>query len=110
MKRPPISRAALGIFRALVERVENKDRHRILLSDCTSVEWQSLTFAGERHSLIVRVIGPLRANLAERLTLGLGDAEFSISGHLVADIASGQVITEDDRSVMVSIDALTISE
>jgi hypothetical protein len=40
----------------------------------------------------------------------LGKAEFSITGHIVADIA-GKLLNEDENgSVSVSIEALTIAE
>jgi hypothetical protein len=72
-----LSPAAAGLLRALIARA-GIDRDRILLSDFRSVDWQSLTFVGERHEMELRVPGPEAAALAERLTAGLTDAEFSI--------------------------------
>jgi hypothetical protein len=110
VKAPPASRAALGLFRALLQRADDGCQHRILLSQCRSIEWQSLTFAGERHILVIRLIGPDADALARQLTDGLTDAEFNIAGHLVADINASRITTEEDKSVLVTIEALTIGE
>lgn len=77
MMKLALSPAAAGLLRALIARA-GIDRDRILLSDFRSVDWQSLTFVGERHEMELRVPGPEAAALAERLTAGLADAEFSI--------------------------------
>ena len=50
MLRMALSRAASGLLRALLERIGDQ-RDRILLSEVQSVDWQSLTFAGERPKL-----------------------------------------------------------
>jgi len=43
-----MSSAACGPLRALLRR-SGDQADRILLSEIQSVDWQSLTFAGERH-------------------------------------------------------------
>lgn len=105
-----MSRAALGLFRALLQRTNEELQHRILLSAAKSVEWQSLTFAGERHILCIRLTGPDAGALAGQLTAGLANAEFNIAGHLVADINTSRITIEGDGSVLVTIEALTIGE
>ena len=50
MMRMPLSAAAAGLLRALLVRA-GVSRNRILLSAFESVDWQSLTLAGERHRI-----------------------------------------------------------
>lgn len=109
MKALPQSRAASGLFRALLQRV-GEERHRILLIGLRSKDWQSLTFTGERHEVVLRVTGEKPETLASRLTEGIAEAEFRIPGQIVADIASRPWSAEEDGSVLVTIEALTISE
>jgi hypothetical protein len=76
-----------------------------------SVDWQSLTFAGERHRIRLRVPGPGADAIVDRLTRDLGEAEFAIPGQIVADIAvEGEPLHEADGSVSLTIEALTIAE
>ncbi len=81
-----MSAAATGLLRALLARA-GEPRDRILLTEFRSIEWQSLTFLGERHLVALRLVGPDAEDTLNRLASGLGDAEFSIPGHIVADIA-----------------------
>jgi hypothetical protein len=105
-----MSTAASGLLRALIARA-GVSRDRILLTAVTSTDWQSLTMAGERHVVDLRVIGRAAASVAHRLCSGLEDAEFSITGQIVADIAViGELRSSQDGSVTVKIEALTIAE
>lgn len=105
-----LSPAALGLLRALTAR-SGAPRDRILLSAWRSVDWQSLTFVGERHHVSLRIAGPDSAAVAARLIDGLEDAEFAISGHIVADITViGGIEPTADGFTAVSIEALTIAE
>ena len=105
----PLSRAAAGLLRALLHRMK-ESRHRILLIEASSVDWQSLTFTGERHLFALRVIGPHADAIAGKLSDGLADAEFEIAGHIVADIAALPSEAEPDGSILVRIEALTVAE
>jgi hypothetical protein len=110
MMKLALSPAAAGLLRALVAR-GGIDRDRILLTDFHSTDWQSLMFIGERHEMELRVPGPDAMQLAERLTRGLEDAEFSIPGQIVADIGLKRPpASNSDGSVSLHIEALTISE
>lgn len=110
MNRISMSPAAAALLRALVGRAR-VPRDRILLSDAQSVDWRSLTFAGERHELCLRVPGPDSRSIVERMCDGLEDAEFSIPGVIVADIAvAGSPSRGLDGSTSLTIEALTVSE
>jgi hypothetical protein len=109
MNKLSMSNAASALLRALIVRAQ-VPRDRILLTDVQSVDWQSLTFTGERHRLSLRVTGSDSETAVCRMCDGLEDAEFSIPGILVADIA---VTSEPERaldlSTSVTIEVLTVS-
>ncbi len=108
MMRIARSAAAAGLLRALTARA-GVPRDRILLTDARSVDWQSLTFIGERHELGLRIAGPDARDAVARMTAGLPDAEFSIPGHVVADVAlAGEPDFAPDGSAALTIEALTI--
>jgi hypothetical protein len=109
MMRMAMSEAASGLLRALFARA-TVPRDRILLSELRSVDWQSLTFIGERHQICLRIPGPDADAIAQRLTAGIEEAEFDISGHLVADISLAEPPRHNtDGSISVEIEALTIA-
>ena len=54
MMKLALSPAAAGLLRALVARA-GINRDRILLTDFRSIDWQSLTFVGERHEMELRI-------------------------------------------------------
>jgi hypothetical protein len=110
MRRIPTSRAASALLRALVARADVADS-RILLSSARSVDWQSLTFTGERHILELRVLGPSPEGIVDRLTGGIEDADFPMPGQFVADIVVFSAPeVEADGSIRLAIEALTIDE
>ena len=110
MMKMALSPAAFGLLRALTASAE-VPRDRILLRSWRSVDWQSLTFVGERHHISLRVSGPDSAAAVARLTSRLDDAEFVIPGHIVADImVVGGPDRASDGSTTLNIEALTIAE
>lgn len=105
-----MSAATSGLLRSLISRC-GVQRDRILLTEAQSVDWQSLTFVGERHLLHLRVPGEDSGTIVARLCKGLEDAEFNIPGQIVADInIVGPPVREGDGSTGLSIEALTIAE
>lgn len=110
MMKLALSPAAAGLLRSLLAR-SGINRDRILLTEFRSIDWQSLTFVGERHEIELRVPGPDAQALADQLTLGIGDAEFSVPGHIVADIGLERPpIHHHDGSISLHLEALTIVE
>jgi len=109
MIRVLMSSAAAALLRAILARA-GISRDRLLLTEIRSVDWQSLTIVGERHEIALRIPGPSAAALAASLCDGLAEAEFTISGHIVADIVVADGPTQSaDGSVSLSIEALTVS-
>lgn len=109
MMKIAMSRPASALLRALLERA-GADRNRILLTDWKSIDWQSLTFIGERHRIRLRIIGAGGADLARQLTDGIEEAEFPIPGHFVADIAVTGEPRPDDGGFTIQMEALTIAD
>ena len=110
MMRMPLSEAASALLRALLAR-GGVSRDRILLSEFRSTDWQSLTFIGERHHIHLRIPGPGADAIVHRMTAGLEDVEFAIPGHVVADIVlAGPMRRDDDGSISVELEALTIAD
>lgn len=110
MNRMAMSPGALAVLRALVKRA-SVSRDRILLSHSKSVEWNSLTFNGERHQLGLRIPGADSMSVVDRMCDGLGDAEFDMRGIIVADIAiAAGPNRAPDSSVSLVIEALTVAD
>ena len=55
--RSPLSSAAAALLRSLLART-GLDQNRIVVGRFHSVDWQSLTFTGERHEITLRIAGP----------------------------------------------------
>ena len=109
MKGLALSRPAAGLVRAISSQADTLG-HRIFLIDVRSIDWQSLTFTGERHEISLTLADPATRSDAQGLIDALEQAEYSIAGHIVADIA-GKLLNEDENgSVSVAIEALTVAE
>ena len=110
MMRLAMSPAAAALLRSLLSRAGIK-RDRILLTEFRSTDWQSLTFIGEQHRISLRISPPDAAEATARLVNGLAESEFSIPGHVVADIAlAGEPRHQEDGSILIEIEALTVEE
>ena len=110
MMRLGLSAGASGLLRGLIQRAAIP-RDRVLLTDWRSVDWQSLTFIGERHEITLRLTGHDARGAADRLCTGLAEDEFSVPGHIVADVVVVDAPHENsDRSVTLMFEALTITE
>ncbi len=110
MMRLAMSPAAAGLLRSLLRR-GGVDRDRILLTEFRSTDWQSLTFTGEKHTIRLRIPAPDASGIVATLVNGLEDAEFSIPGHVVADIAvEEEPHCHPDGSITMTIEALTVEE
>lgn len=109
MKRSALSCAATQLLRALVART-GLDPDRILVGRFRSVDWQSLTFIGERHEISLRLSGPDPDAALAQLRRGLADAEWQLNGHVVADILIVGEKASGDGSIVVELEALTLTD
>ena len=110
MSRPLLSPAAAGLMRALAFRL-GRQSQRMRLTDCRSVDWQSLTFTGQRHRIDLIIAGPDGERWAQRLVEGLEEAELNLPGRFVADITiASPILPRPDGSAELAIEALTIQD
>jgi hypothetical protein len=95
------------LLRAIAERVAGGGPAEIV--SARSEAWASATFTGARHSLQLRIEGADAADRASRLTGELDAIEFTLPGHLVADIA---LTSRHDTAegVALAIEALTVED
>ena len=75
----------------------------------TSRPWASALFEGQRHTIWLRFSGAEAQKQKDRLLAGLDDAEWTLPGHFVADIAvDGEGVADED--VWVRLSALPIRD
>lgn len=109
MSGAPLSPAAALLRRSLMARA-GLGRDRIFITSFRSVDWQSLTFTGERHEIGLRLSGPDAAGALTRLGAGLAGAEWNLAGHVVAEILIVASRPLGDGSIEVDVEALTLSD
>ena len=109
MSGAPLSAAAALLLRSLMARA-GLGRDRIFITKFRSVDWQSLTFTGERHEIGLRLSGPDAADALTSLSDGLAGAEWDLAGHVVAEILILATHAANDGSIEVELEALTLSD
>lgn len=76
--------------------------------------WASATFTGARHEITMRLAGPDAPASAARFVATLGEREFDLRGHVVADIASVSSApapgAEGETAMRLTIEALTVED
>lgn len=81
-----------------------------------SEPWASLTFSGVRHSIALRLHGPIEAVEAawDRLEALLVAADFPLAGHFLAEFAigekCGEIHPDGTMTLAIELEALTIAE
>lgn len=71
--------------------------------------WASALFEGRRHVVTLRISGPDAAARRARFVTGLESAEWTLSGHFVADITIDQDCP-DAGDYRLELSALTIED
>lgn len=107
--RAALSPAGAQLLRALLTRI-GLPREQVLVAAFCSVDWQSLTFIGERHEISLCILGPDAASALSLLREGLSDVEWTMRGHVVADIAILDERDGSDGALLVDLEALTLSD
>lgn len=96
-----------------VKAIANRIRHRCAslaethLNHAESEGWQSLLFDGGRHRIDLRVSGARLDEALDALRAEVEVADFTIPGHLVADIQLAN-IRRNAGEALVRLEALTI--
>lgn len=82
---------------------------RFVLHELVSRGWASVTFSGARHRIAFSLDGDGAGDAADALLGSLGEAEFDLRGHILADIA----LAGEERSaagVRITLEALTVED
>jgi hypothetical protein len=83
-----------------------------VVADSRETEWASATFSGARHHYVIEVSGVGTKEALARLSGEIGEIEFQLTGHLVADIEIVQTRTDWKVSpplVVIDVEALTVA-
>lgn len=78
--------------------------------DASMRPWWSATFSGAQHRLLLRQCGAQPLSQAQSLIQRLVDAQFSLRGHLVADLDVDSLRPEPDGSATILLAVLTIED
>lgn len=81
----------------------------VAIESLVSRPWASITFSGERHRLALYLPGPGAAAAADAFLDGLGERDFALRGHILADIVLAERCEEEDQ-VRLVLEALTVEE
>lgn len=82
----------------------------VTFESLTSRPWASITFAGERHKLVLRLPGPGAQAAVDAFLDGLADREFALRGHIVADIEATGIERDGDGQLRLTLEALTVED
>ena len=82
----------------------------VAFESLVSRPWASITFSGERHRLTLCLPGPGAAAAADTFLDGLGERDFALRGHILADIEATGVQRDADGQVRLTLEALTVEE
>ncbi len=88
---------------ALANALATITNGKILRSRETS--WASASFTGIRHRFVIDLDGDARADVVT----GIGEREFDLPGHIVADILLVER-EQQDRACRLTTDALTVED
>ena len=70
--------------------------------------WASVTFSGARHRYALRISGESACDAVDRAIAGLGEQDFTLDGHVVADIALVERQVRAHDLIEIELEALTV--
>jgi hypothetical protein len=81
----------------------------VVVEEILSRRWASVNFRGGRHQVVFRLEGDGAGEAAARFVSGLQARDFTLRGHLLADVA---VICEERRAGLarIRLEALTVED
>lgn len=82
----------------------------VTFESLTSRTWASITFAGERHRLVLCLPGPGAEAAVDAFLDGLADREFALRGHVLADIEAAGMERDAEGQVRLTLEALTVED
>jgi hypothetical protein len=77
------------------------------LIEAKTIDWSSATFTGARHEFDIIVCGAEAVRDAHRFVHSVGTIEFTIGGHIVADITA-KFAGGDEAGARLYVEALTV--
>lgn len=80
------------------------------ITQATMRPWCSATFVGAQHRLVLTLTGPDANEAATTLAAALAEADFALSGHIVADVAVDALLREGPDSTTLVLAILTIED
>lgn len=105
--QPMINDSTTAFLRAVRMNFMNFDH--FVIEEIRTRSWASATFAGARHELTFRVEGDGAEEVADGFLATLEAAEFTLRGHIMADIA--EVSREGlPDGIRISLEALTVED
>lgn len=96
-----------GGLAPLVRQLADRAGAQPVVKQLRSTPWQSITFTGARHDIVLRFAGGEAADHAAAMADGLDYAEFDLGAHILADI----VVTERSSAgngITVTVEALIL--
>jgi len=106
--RPHCDRAQAAILRALAA-IALPYGARVVIEELRARDWASLTLAGARHELEVRLDGPGATAALAAVAAPLPHEDISISGQLLAELLV-EPGTADANGVALTLSALVIND
>lgn len=93
----------------LLQQLAERAGDAVTVERATSRPWASALFQGRRHIIVLHLTGADASGRCARFVQGIEEAEWSLSGHFVADITIDErLATREGERVEVS--ALTIED
>ncbi len=80
------------------------------IDQATMRPWCSATFVGTQHRLQLTLEGAEGEQRAAALATILGEADFMLNGHIVADVAVDDIRADDKGDTEVRLEILTIED
>lgn len=104
--------ATTALLRGL--RTSFGDEVEVHFEEIRSRTWASATFTGARHEVTLRLTGESAPDSAARFTATLGEREFELRGHVVADIAliscEATRNSNGQTAMRLKLEALTVED
>lgn len=97
---------ATTLLRRALEHGACESGLRLAICASESNRWSSATFTGAQHRFVVTAADDAAF---DRWLRALGEREFTLRGHLVADVALASIVRAEGRAVVV-IEALTVEQ
>lgn len=101
---------ALNATAALIRAITTHLGDGASIAEIESRPWASVTFSGARHALTLRLEGTQAAARADTFLADLDLAEFTLRGHILADVALIAREDHDEGHVRLRLEALTVED